>query len=434
MISVEIDFGKHGRFGRDWLEANVDRAQELLSACKGTYPLCMCRKEGLRLYISQRQKLHLARFPNSGPKHAPYCPEYEVDPSQCGRGLYAKEAIVERSDGTITASLDVPFLIRGGGGQAPSAPPTAADPKPLKEALGLKGLLDLMLEKAEFNRWVPAMQGRRHYRQFHRFLMEASQRIIVRREPLTKHLYIPEPYRQEDAAAIEIRRKELFQSRTRNVKGVPQRLLVVAQVRAIAQSEYGDGLRFANLPSEFVVWLERDASSRLRKHIDFACVEWPALNPQFHILVALTRRRTPRGYWVADDIAGLACTQEYIPVSDLYEAVVIRRLIDCHRSFFKPLAYDGDPSRYPTVVLTDVGEQSYPLEIVSGNLTQAATRRLRVDEAEHQGRPCWVWIPSEEDTAPSFPIRRSDALTTQDLNATGIPAASSAAGSTGQHS
>ena len=81
MQTMLIEFPQLGSYSREWLEEHPEQAQELLAQCKGRYPLCKCREPGLPLYIARRNRLYLARVPNSGPQHAPCCPSYEPDRS-----------------------------------------------------------------------------------------------------------------------------------------------------------------------------------------------------------------------------------------------------------------------------------------------------------------------------------------------------------------
>lgn len=62
----------------------------------------------------------------------------------------------------------------------------------------------------------------------------------------------------------------------------------------------------------------------------------------------------------------MVTTEEYLPTFSIEEALAVKRLVLEERHFYKPLPYDGRPTRFPNFPV--------PLEIVA----DAATRRLRM--------------------------------------------------------
>lgn len=403
MAAICIEFPGLGTFTREWLEEHAEKAQTLLAQCKGRYPVCHCREPGLPLYIAQRSRFYLARVPNSGPEHAPACPSYEPDRALCGWGIYATTAIAERGDGRIAVKLGVPLLIRGDrAGISTNGAPGASIERTLRESIALPGLLHLLWERAEFNRWSPRMQNRRHYRQIYKYLLEAAETVHVRRQPLTRHLYVPEPFAPEQTLEIEARRQRAFRELSQTATGIPLRILVFGRVRSIVESPEGPGMRLAHLPNEFVIGVAREKLARLQQANEFAWIDSRAVHPEFQWLVLLTMARTSHGQWRIDELAGMVTTEEFIPVFSMEDAIVTQRLIADARHFYKPLPYDAAPWRFPNFLLTDCGAKAVPLEIVSGRHADAAARQSRIADYDRAQRPYWLWDVTQHALPPTL--------------------------------
>lgn len=404
MRTIEIQFPDGERRSRAWLDDNPEKAQPLLAHCQGRYPLCLCRSPGQPLYVAMRSRYYLARLPNTGPAHAPQCPSYEPDPNQCGRGIYSTRAMEDRTDGRMHVKLGVPLMIRGpsSGITAPNPSPTALE-RGVRETLELRGLLHLLWDRAEFNRWHPAMQSRRRYRQVRKYIWEAAENIAVRRKTLTRHLYIPEPFRPEHALEIEARRQRAWRERSQTSSGLPLRILVLGRVRAIVETEQITGLRLAHLRNELILRADQACLMRLKQLSEFAWIDWPTLNPEFHLIVLLTLQRTARGNWKVDAATAMVCTEDYIPVLSIEEAILAKRLVSEQRSFIKPLPYDGTEIRYPNFLLTDCGTQALPLEIIVDNEAEAVARHQRIAEYMNEKRVHWLWDLQNGALPPALP-------------------------------
>jgi hypothetical protein len=404
MRAVYIDFPGQGRFSRDWLERNPERAQELMAASKDAYPQCLCVAGGLPLYIAKRTHFYLARMPNSGAKHAAHCPSFEPDPTLSGRGGYSQAAIEERTDGRVLVKMDVPLVIRGtSGGVGPTALPEISSARSQRDRVGIRGLLHLLWERAGFNRWSPRMAGRRHYRQVHKYLMRAADEIVVRRAALSAHLYIPETFQTDNALDIEARRQKLFKEKMRTPAGAPQRILLLAQWRAAVETDETWALRFSHLPNEFQVRCSRETLAKVQRSSEFAFLTWPSVNPLFHLMVLLTLQRDRSGQWIADEFTHLVTTEEYVPVASIEEARLARRLIQEHRHFLKPMWYDTPPARFPSYLLTDIGDRALPAEVIYGQEADQTERRIRIVNYVDEGEPHWCWDTIEHDDIPPLP-------------------------------
>jgi hypothetical protein len=402
MQVIEIEFPGIGTYSREWLDAHAEEAQLILGRCKGQYPRCLCRPTGSRLYIAHRSRFYLARLPNTGPDHSPACPSYEPDASLCGWGIYSAKALQDRGDGRLHLKLATSLAIRGAVETLGNAIPTHAGDQPAqRDALQLRGLLHLLWERAEFNRWRPGMAGRRRYRQIFKYLHEAAEPISLRRQMLTRHLFMPEPYQRAERLQIEARRQRSLKERCESASGAPMRVLVAGQLRAIVPTPEGTpGLSLAHLPREFLIRASPQLLSKLRQETEFAWVDYPILSEEFRLIVLLTMLRTRCAHWSADALTGMITTPEYVPVFSMEEALLAKELIDESRAFYKPLPYDGLAWRLPNFLLVDCGESPVALEILAFNEGENAVRQTRIVQCRDDQRPYWVWDSTESAALP----------------------------------
>lgn len=144
---------------------------------------------------------------------------------------------------------------------------------------------------------APALGLQRPMKQFGRdfgvtslrtYFLEAADTIQIRRYPLTRHLYVPEPYAPDHAIEIEARRQRAFRELSQTASGVPLRILVFGRLRSIVETAAGLGLRLAHLPNEFVIGVPRDKLARLCHSTAFAWLDARSLHPEFQLLALLT--------------------------------------------------------------------------------------------------------------------------------------------------
>ncbi len=269
-----------------------------------------------------------------------------------------------------------------------------------RDQLGLPGLLHLIWERSGFHRWTPRMQHRRRYRQIYKYVLEAADSIHVRHEPLTQHFFMPEPYDAAVSLAIEARRQRALLDLSRSSRGTPLRVLVCAQVRSVVDTPQVQGLILAHLPRELVIRTAPETLSKLRQTHPWAFVDWPLLHPQLRLIVLFTMQQSRQGHWLIDELAGMMVTEQYVPVFSMEEALLVQRLIQEGRQFYKPLPYDAELTRLPNFLLTDLSDQAIPLEILEVGDGQAAARQLRMAHYKAEGRLHWSWDVREEPVPP----------------------------------
>jgi hypothetical protein len=249
------------------------------------------------------------------------------------------------------------------------------------------------------------MADRRHYRQIYKYLLEGAESMLVRRAPLHRDLYMPEPFIASDKLEIDVRRADAFKRMSRTESGAPRRLMVVAQLKELILSDYGCGLRLAHTPPQLIIWCNREQSTRLQQLTDYAFVDWPAIHDEFHIVLLFTMMRNDTGSWQVDELASLVTNKHYIPVSSMAEAILAKRLIENGRFFYKPLSYDADAGHYPNFLLTDCGDSSVPLEICTDSGAAAANRNARIAQYHEDNVDYWRWDIEKDREPPDIDLK-----------------------------
>lgn len=411
-----------GEYSTAWLQSHPDDAQRLLNRAHGGTALCLCRRPHPKLYIARRGSTHyLARFPDTGPEHAPQCASYTPDALYCGRSAYADGAVTERTDGRLSVRLGTPLRIsercarRSQRATKPIRPRVSSEESPGR--LSLVGLLHLLWDSAGFNRWVPHMRGRRHYRQLHKYLLEAADRVLLQRRPLGAQLWIPEPFDPLRRAEIDARRAATLSRLSRTSKGRARRVLVAAQLNSLTPRVCADGeddrpgaggasLSLAHTPPRFDVLCSRDLTACLWHALGPMRRAWPAIDAAYRVWLMLTMERRDSGAWAAADIAALLTEQHYLPVRSAPDRRLTEHLVESDRYFLKPLPYDGAPECYPTALLTDVGREPVPLEISTVDDPHTVTR-ARVEACRANSMLCWHWDCTVTPHLPTRSIPRA---------------------------
>ena len=149
-------------------------------------PCCLCRNPGVAMYIA---KVHgsfmVKRMPNSGADHAPVCDSYDPPPELSGLGDLMGSAIQENpAEGWTTLKLNF-SLAKAPGRAPPTSDGVEHDSvKTDGNKLTLRGLLHFLWEEAGFNRWSPAMEGKRSWYVVRKYLLQAAQNKTTKGLPL----------------------------------------------------------------------------------------------------------------------------------------------------------------------------------------------------------------------------------------------------------
>lgn len=138
------------------LTVDDPQLQDALAAVHETpeRPRCLCVVGGVEMYVARHRQFVVKRMPETGGLHHPSCASYEPEAQQSG-----------------LAQVGVP-----------------------RRRMSLRSLTHYLFERAGFNRWSPAMEGRRNQGVIHKYLHEAAADVLVKGLRLCERLYVPEPF------------------------------------------------------------------------------------------------------------------------------------------------------------------------------------------------------------------------------------------------
>jgi hypothetical protein len=382
------------RIGGSEVVFDHEAPEELLADtfARHEHPLCLCSPEGVAMYIARTGDRHiLKRMPGTGSQHDVDCESYEPPSELSGLVSVEGEAIIENvEDGTTALKLGF-SLSKMSGRAAPvtSEGSDASEAKTDGAKLTLKAMLHFLWDRAGFNRWRPAMAGRRNWAVLRKFLLDAAAASMAKGRPLDHSLYIPEMFDAKREDAIVRRRAELL-SRAIQSNGKRRSLaILIGEVKEIAPSRIGGRLVVKHAP-RFPFMLAEDVERRMRRAFANELALWDA-NAESHLVAVATFGIGATGVATVEAIALIAVNENWIPVETNYEAMLIERLTKSGGSFVKSMRYNLPPGQpMASLVITRAGGEPTALYLVPDDADAAFHERLEelIDES---GMPAWMW-------------------------------------------
>lgn len=356
------------------------------------HPTCLCCPEGVAMYIARLGDRHiLKRMPGTGPQHGVDCGSYEPPSGLSGLAAVEGNAIVENiADGTTALKLG--FSLSKLANSAASA---GAESREAGEArsdgarLSLKATLHFLWDRAGFNRWQPAMAGRRNWAVLRKFLLDAATLSTAKGRPLAHSLYIPEMFDAKREDAIVRRRSELLSHAIQSDANRRSLAILIGEVKEIVPAHIGARLVVKHAP-RFPFMLAEDVERRVKKTFANELALWNA-NAELHLVAIATFGISPAGVTTVEAIALMAVTENWIPVETGYEAMLVERLTKAGAGFVKSLRFNL-PATQPmaSLVMTQAGGRSTALYLVPAD-ADAAYRRKLDELIGDSGMSAWVW-------------------------------------------
>ena len=370
----------------------------------GQRPKCPCRKPAVEMYIAKiGDSYYVKRMPDTGQDHAPDCEAYEPPPELSGLGGVMGSAIKEDSEAGLT-ELRFDFSIAKMPGRgAPIKSDKISDViKTDGCKLTLLSALHYFWEEAGFNRWSPAMAGKRNWVSIRKFLLQAAQNKIVKRAPFAERLYIPEVWKVENKDAINHRRMLHMASMRGNTK---QLMVGIGEVKAIQESRFGHKLLMKHAP-DFPFFMNEDMKCRIDKRYNELFELWEAFEGSLHIITICTFALNAANMPMLEEIAFMMTTAQWIPVENVNEKSLIEELVGESRRFTKGLRYNLPISKpLASAVLTDTSPLPTAMYIVLADVTEEQT--AEVDSMQEGSRlASWTWDTSEFEIPELPPVGR----------------------------
>lgn len=367
-------------------------------------PRCLCVSGGIEMYIARHAEYLVKRMPDTGHRHHPTCPAFEPEPCTSGLGELLGEAIIEHAPDEVELRTD--FAMSRSPGKAVPRGEWVIDPAEVhapRKRMSLRALLHFLFERAGFNRWYPAMEGRRNQGVLHKYLCGAARGVMVKGASLDERLYIPEPFRVEFKDEIgERRRNRLALLLSPEDAAQYKMAIIVGEYNGSEPTAYGRRIVVKHMP-DAPLYIENKAWQRVQRSYALTLQAREADVPRKPrvLMAALVYARREYVYQV-DTVSMMLTTDQWIPLDGLYELPLIEALQQEQRSFMKPLKYDArSAAAFPNVLLLDCEGGAVPLHVVCA-VSDAKEKALKM-RALAIGPPHWIWHTDTE--VPPLPAR-----------------------------
>ncbi len=383
------------------LEADDPSLQDALAAVYETpeRPRCLCVPGGVEMYVAFHRRYLVKRMPDSGSRHHPACPTFEPSPQQSGLGELVGDAVLE-SEGAVELRVDFAWS-RQAGGRAPGGR-TDDDPgeiEALRRRMSLRALTHFLFERAGFNRWSPAMAGKRSQGVLHKYLQRAAEQVRAKGVFLGERLYVPEQFNEATHAEVAQRRRERL-GVLRPHDGVVPLAVVLAEYKAAEACPGGYRVWLKHMPDAPLL-----ASAKTWERIARTYAAVLEARDADHgqrvraVITALIRARREHTYEI-DTATLLLASEQWIPVEGVHELPLVQALVDAGRHFVKPLRYDARcAAAFANALLLDTGAVPLPLHVCSPFMTPRE-REAKAATLRAVGG-AWVW--STDEPMPALP-------------------------------
>lgn len=367
-------------------------------------PRCLCVRGGVDMYVARHRHYMVKRMPGTGNKHHPACSSYEPEYGQSGLGELMGECVIERSPESIELRVDFP-LARVPGRPIPRGepvPPSAISAS--RHRMSLRAVMHYLFERAGFNRWYPAMAGKRSQAVIHKYLMEAAAEIHIKGERLSERLYVPEQFSEDSKAKLAERRRNklaILQSSQDGLKF--NMVLMLGEFKDSEASSLSKKVWIRHMP-DAPLFIDTKAWERIERTYDSLLLARDADTKarQRIVLCALVYAKREHTYQI-DTASLMLATENWIPIEGIHESDLIQKLTEHNRRFIKPLRYDArSAASFPNALLLDTVNAPTPLHVVSGFM-DLKDRSAKEQAIKSNGDGAWVWYTDKP--MPALPLQ-----------------------------
>lgn len=367
-----------------------------------TRPVCLCRRDGVEVYIAKIEGRYIVRrMPNTGDEHSPDCDSYEPPAELSGLGEVMGSAIKENVEDGIT-TLKLNFSLSKAAGRA--APTPSGDEKDSVKTDGkkltLRGVLHYLWDEAGFNRWAPGMNGKRSWFVIRKYLLQAAENKSTKGSNLADRLYIPESYSIDKKDEIAQRRLSHMRKAAMPVKGTTQMMLVIGEIKSFSDARNGKKIMFKHVP-ECGFMMNDDIYKRLQKRFSSE-LELAAIN-NTHIIAISTVSVSVTGLPFIEEIAIMVVDENWIPIENDFDRMLIESLISKSRRFTKGLRFNMQ-SKTPlaSVVLSDTQPGPTAMYILPFGASEEFGTEMGTLMAESK-LASWLWEAGGSELMPPIP-------------------------------
>ena len=369
--------------------------QEALAQIYGTSerPRCMCVPGGIEMYIAKLGEYVVKRMPETGGRHHPGCESFEPEPAASGLGELIGRAVVEHTPERVELRTSFPLARSAGrsitriAGQGEPAEVQAQS-----KGLSLRALLHFLYERAGFNRWYPAMNGKRTQGVLHKYLTLAASGVSLKGVALEERLYVPEPFRLDLKDEIAERRRRKLCSLSLSSDHAQQKLaIVIGEFNGVEEAGTGYEIKvkhMADLPLHVDRTTWEKAARSYAPTLDAVNAD---VEHKPRVLMALLICAKREHLYEVDSITCMLVSRQWLPLEATHELPLIDALQQQGRKFIKPLRYDlNSTARLASALLLDCDGAPRAMHVISPFLN-ARDRAVKERTVAELGDQCWVW-------------------------------------------
>ena len=368
-------------------------------------PRCMCVPGGIEMYVARHAEFVIKRMPGTGHRHHPICNSIEPEAALSGLGELIGEAIVEHAPEQVELRTAFPLARVPGRpvahGELTDDPASISAPR---KRMSLRAVLHFLYDRAGFNRWCPAMDGRRSQAVICRYLTAAARGVIVRGGTLEERLFVPEQFRVAQAEEIAARRRRRLAMLASPDADVQFKMaILIGQLARVEATAYGRRMTIKHLPDvplyiDNKAWEKAERTYQTILQAADADVEH---KPRI-VIAALIYAKREHTYQV-DALTLMLVTDQWIPLDGLYELPLVEALQRQGRVFIKPLKFDAkSAASFPNVLLLDAGATPVPLHVLSPFM-DPKDRAIKEKAIKAAGASAWSWETGKD--MPALPAR-----------------------------
>ncbi|WP_295638381.1 DUF1173 family protein [uncultured Methylibium sp.] len=357
-------------------------------------PRCMCVPGGVEMYVAKHAEFVIKRMPDTGRRHHVTCQSFEPEPDTSGLGELLGEAIVEHAPEQVEIRTAFP-LARVAGRSMPCREATE-DPAAVnapRKRMSLRAVLHFLYDRAGFNRWYPAMDGRRSQAVIRRYLLAAAQGVTLKGGTLEERLFVPEQFRAAEADEIgERRRRRLSMLLSPETDVQFKMAILIGQLSGVEATAYGRRLSVKHMP-DAPLYIDNKAWARAERAYGptLQAVDADVERKPRVVMAALIYAKREHIYQV-ESLSLMLTTDQWIPLEGLHELPLIEALQRQGRQFIKPLKYDvKSAAGFPNALLLDAGATPVALHVVSPFM-DARERAAKESALRASGETAWTWM------------------------------------------
>ena len=362
--------------------------------------LCMCKEPALAMYIAQvGDQFIVKRMPLSGSEHDAACPSYDAPDELSGLGVLLGSAIQVDPESGLSA-LKVGFsLTRVGARAMPvvggnGADSVAGDTK----KLSLRSLLHYLWHQAELTAWTSRWAGKRHWWNIRWHLLEAAQQMTLKGGMLSDVLFVPEPFRAPDKAAIEQRRAVTLAPALPPRSGPRKLMILLGEAKDISPARTGHRLVVKHMP-DFPFMLDDELQRRLRARFESELMLWSA-DEASHLMAIATFGLTPTGLAVIEEMALMVVSENWIPYDSVYEKSLVDALVKLNARSVKGLRYSLLAERPSAAAMLQRQPRPLALYIIPPAADRYYEEALEELIASRPEVDAWTWRVADGEMPP----------------------------------